>query len=126
MVTFYGQCGSVLVRFVERHEERVGHAFGGEVGARAVARNDLDVARGGRGVEGEELLEDALHELVVVAAGVVGTADGAGEEGVAGEEHAVFAFEEADAAGGVARSFDDFETEGADLDDITLDNGYQS
>lgn len=39
-----------------------------------------------RALEGDELLEDALHELVVVAAGVVGAADCAGEEGVAAEE----------------------------------------
>ena len=55
------------------------------------------------------------QSVTVVGAGLAGC-----------EEHAVFALEEADAAGGVARSFDDFETEGADLDDITLDNGYQS
>lgn len=82
----------VLVRLVEGEEEWVGHAFAGEVGAWAVARDD-----GHRGVWGgfvsgrldvqwEELLEDAFHELIVVAAGVVGAADCAGEEGVAAEE----------------------------------------
>lgn len=149
MVTFYGRCGSALERFVEGEEEGVGHALGGEVGAGAVARNDRDgegsgsgglgrggslVARSGRGcrsggcgggVEGEELLEDAVHQLVVVAAGVVGAADGTREEGVTGEEDAAGALVEAQAADGVARSFDDFETEGADSDHVSLGNGLE-
>ena len=113
----------VLVRLVEGEEEWVGHAFAGEVGAWAVARDD-----GHRGVWGgfvggrldvqwEELPEDAFHEHLVVAAGVVGAADGAGEEGVAAEEDLFGRFIEGNAARSVARGLDDLETEPADLDD---------
>ncbi len=113
----------VLVRLVEGEEERVGHAFAGDVGAWAVARDD-----GHRGVWGgfvggrldvqwEELPEDAFHEHLVVAAGVVGAADGAGEEGVAAEENLFGRFIEGNAARSVARGLDDLETEPADLDD---------
>ena len=102
----------VLVRFVEGEEEGVGHAFAGDVGAWAVAGDDRN-----RAFEGDELPEDAFHEHLVVAAGVVGAADGAGEEGVAAEEDLFVRFIEGNAARSVARGLDDLETEPADLDD---------
>ena len=102
----------VLVRFVEGEEEGVGHAFAGDVGAWAVAGDDRN-----RAFEGDELSEDAFHEHFVVAAGVVGAADGAGEEGVAAEEDLFGRFIEGNAARSVARGLDDVETEPADLDD---------
>ena len=102
----------VLVRFVEGEEEGVGHAFAGDVGAWAVAGDDRN-----RAFEGDELSEDAFHEHFVVAAGVVGAADGAGEEGVAAEEDLFGSFIEGNAARSVARGLDDLETEPADLDD---------
>ena len=100
----------VLVRFVEGEEEGVGHAFAGDVGAWAVAGDDRN-----RAFEGDELSEDAFHEHLVVAAGVVGAADGAGEEGVAAEEDLFGRFIEGNAARSVARGLDDLETEPADL-----------
>ena len=102
----------VLVRFVEGEEEGVGHAFAGDVGAWAVAGDDRN-----RAFEGDELSEDAFHEHFVVAAGVVGAADGTGEEGVAAEEDLFGRFIEGNAARSVARGLDDVETEPADLDD---------
>ena len=102
----------VLVRFVEGEEEGVGHAFAGDVGAWAVAGDDRN-----RAFEGDELSEDAFHEHFVVAAGVVGAADGAGEEGVAAEEDLFGRFIEGNAARSVARGLDDLEAESADLDD---------
>ena len=85
-----------VVRFVEWLEEWVSHSFGGQVGAWAVAWDDLDRARGI--IQRQELLEDALHEEVVVAARVVGASDGAGKEGVAAEEDTLGGFEEAQSA----------------------------
>lgn len=102
----------VLVRFVEGEEEGVGHAFAGDVGAWAVAGDDRN-----RAFEGDELSEDAFHEHFVVATGVVGATDGAGEEGVAAEEDLFGRFIEGNAARSVARGLDDLETEPADLDD---------
>ena len=102
----------VLVRFVEGEEEGVGHAFAGDVGAWAVAGDNRN-----RAFEGDELPEDAFHEHFVVAAGVVGAADGTGEEGVAAEEDLFGRFIEGNAARSVARGLDDLETEPADLDD---------
>ena len=102
----------VLVRFVEGEEEGVGHAFAGDVGAWAVAGDNRN-----RAFEGEELPEDAFHEHFVVAAGVVGAANGAGEEGVAAEEDLFGSFIEGNAARSVARGLDDLETEPSDLDD---------
>ena len=102
----------VLVRFVEGEEEGVGHAFAGDVGAWAVAGDNRN-----RAFEGDELPEDAFHEHFVVAAGVVGAADGAGEEGVAAEEDLFGSFIEGNAARSMARGLDDVETEPADLDD---------
>ena len=102
----------VLVRFVEGEEEGVGHAFAGDVGAWAVAGDDRN-----RAFEGDELSEDAFHEHFVVAAGVVGAANGAGEEGVAAEEDLFGSFIEGNAARSMARGLDDVETEPADLDD---------
>ena len=102
----------VLVRFVEGEEEGVGHAFAGDVGAWAVAGDNRN-----RAFEGDELPEDAFHEHFVVAAGVVGAANGAGEEGVAAEEDLFGSFIEGNAARSVARGLDDLETEPSDLDD---------
>ena len=86
----------VVVRFVEGLEEWVSHSFGGQVGAWAVSWDDLDRACGI--IKRQKILKDALHEEIIVAAGVVGTADGAGEERVAAEEDALVALEEAEAA----------------------------
>lgn len=91
-----GPRGLVVVRFVEGLEEWVSHSFGGQVCAWAVAWDDLD--RTGRVIQRQEILKDALHEEIIVAAGVVGAADGAGEERVAAEEDALGALEEAQAA----------------------------
>ena len=86
----------VVVRFVEWLEEWVSHSFGGQVCAWAVAWDDLD--RGCRVVQRKELGQDAVDEEIIVAAGVVGAADGTGEERVAAEEDALGALEEAQAA----------------------------
>ena len=108
-----GNGGSVVVWFVEGEEEWVGHAFGGEVGAWTVARNDCDgrmAGVGGRGVvKREEAGEDAVHELIVVAAGMIGTADGSCEQGVTAEEYPLGRFVVADAATGMARGEDHLE-----------------
>ncbi len=48
--------------------------------------------------EGEEALVDGGEELAGVAAGEVGAADGAGEEGVSGQEEGLVGEVEADAA----------------------------
>lgn len=110
---------SVVVWFVEGEEERVGHAFGGEVGARTVARDDCDGRMAGVGgggvVKREEAGEDAVHELIVVAAGMIGTADGSCEQGVTAEEYPLGRFVVADAATGMARGEDHLEAQGADF-----------
>lgn len=115
---------SVVVWFVEGEEERVGHAFGGEVGAWTVARDDHDGRMAGVGgrsiVKREEAGEDAVHELIVVATGMIGTADGSGEEGVTAEEYPLGRFVVADAATGMARGEDHLEAQGADFDDRTI------
>ena len=111
----------VLVRFVEREEEWVGHAFAGDVCARAVAGEDRN-----RALKGDELLEDALHELVVVAARVVGAADCAGEEGVAAEEDLLGWLVVGNAARSVARCLYDLEAEPADLDDGNAFRGIRT
>ena len=92
----HGSRGLVVVRFVEGLEEWVSHSFGGQVGAWAVPWDDLDRACGI--IQRQEILKDALHEEIIIAAGVVGAADGAGEERVAAEEDALGALEEAQAA----------------------------
>lgn len=70
--------GLFFIRFVERHQEGVGHALGGDVARRTVAWKDTGIS-----VEHEELFEDAAHEDVIVSARVIGTTDRTGEEGVA-------------------------------------------
>ena len=77
----------VVVRFVEGLEEWVSHSFGGQVGAWAVSWDDLDRACGI--IKRQEILKDALHKEIIVAAGVVGAADGTGKERVAAEEDAL-------------------------------------
>ena len=57
--------------------------------------------------EGEEAVVDGAEDLLGVAAGEVGAADGVGEEGVSGEEEVVLGEVEAEAAGGVAGGVED-------------------
>ena len=77
---------------------------------------DLDRACGI--IKRQEILKDALHEEIIVAAGVVGAADGAGEERVAAEEDALGALKEAQAAAGMAQRLYDLEPEVSHLDGI--------
>ena len=86
----------------EISEEGVGLAFFADGGGGAVAGEDA----GGVG-EGEEARVNGIEELPGVAAGEVGAADGAGEEGVSGEEEVVVREVEAEAAGCVAGSVED-------------------
>ena len=95
----------LLKRFVERKKERVGHAFTGNISAWAVTGDDGDGA-----VEDYQLLEDVADELVIVASGVVGAADGAGKEGVAAEKDFFVSFIVTYASDCVARGFDDLES----------------
>ena len=104
-----GNGGSVVVWFVEGEEEWVGHAFGGEVGARTVARDDHDGRMAGVGGRSVVKREEAVHELIVVAAGMIGTADGSCEQGVTAEEYPLGRFVVADAATGMARGEDHLE-----------------
>ena len=131
----------VVVRFVEGLEERVGHALCRQVCAWAVAweyfhrsvtfctqtgtclrtRVHVRVRRGTRHrgvVQRKEVGQDAADEGVIVAAGVVGAADGAGEERVAAEEDALGALEEAQTAAGMSRRLYDLEPEVAHLDGV--------
>ena len=101
-----------LVRFVEGEEEGVGHAFGGDVGAWTVARDDRDVS-----VEGDYLFKDALHYSVIIAARVVCAADCSCKEGVSAEEHLFGTLIVAYASDSVARSVYDLETQAADFYD---------
>jgi hypothetical protein len=57
--------------------------------------------------EGEETVVDRREELASVSSWEVGTADGAGEEGVSGEEESLVGKVEADAAFSVAGSVED-------------------
>ena len=86
----------VFVRFVEGEKEWVCHALCGQVCASTVARDDFYRCLGV--VQREDLLEDALHQEVVVAARVVCASDGTCEETVAAEEDALGCREEAEAA----------------------------
>lgn len=98
-------------RFVEGEEEGVGHAFGGDVRAWAVAGDDGDGT-----VEGDDLFEDALHDHVIVAARVIRAADGAGKECVTAEKDFFSRLIITYASDRVAGSIDDLEAEAADLD----------
>src|SRR5437870_4956352 len=62
----------------------------------------------------QQLLHDAVHLLLVVAAGQVRAADGALEQRIAAEEHAFRVVREA--AGGVAGRMEDLQLEAVDLD----------
>ncbi len=105
------QASLIFVWLVEGEEEGVGHAFGRDIGAWAVAGDDGDVA-----VEDGELGENAFHDEVIIASRVVCAADCAGEEGVTAEQYLFCALKVADASYCMARSLDDFESEGADVD----------
>ena len=71
--------------------------FPANSGFRAVARNNDGFVG-----EGNQLLFDGGENLLAVAAGQVGAADGAGEEDVAGDDLAVVGEPEGDVARGVA------------------------
>ena len=81
----------------------------------------LHVAGEDDGVVGkeEESFADGAHFLVEVAAGEVGSADGAAEEGIAAKEHAFFGVV-GDGAGGVAGGGDGVEAEAIDFDDVAV------
>ena len=98
-------------RFVEGEEEGVGHAFGGDVRAWAVAWDDGDGA-----VEGDDLFEDALHDHVIISAWMVRAADGAGKECVAAEQDLFSRLIVTYASDCVAGGIDDLEAEATDLD----------
>ena len=98
-------------RFVEGEEEGVGHAFGSDVRAWAVAWDDGDGA-----VEGDDLFEDALHDHVIISAWMVRAADGAGKEGVTAEKDFFSRFIVTYASYCVAGGIDELEAEAADLD----------
>ena len=59
------------------------------------------------GREGQELGTNTGDELIKIAAGEIGTADGAGKEGVADEDGFFLGAVQADAAGGVAGGVQD-------------------
>jgi hypothetical protein len=83
-----------------------------------VAGDDCDLVG-----EGEEAVVDGGEELVGVAAGEVGAADGAGEEGVSGEEEGLVGKVEADAALGVAGGVEDGAAEAGDGDEFAVVEG---
>ena len=62
-------------------QEGIARPFFADGSFGAMARDDQGGVR-----QGQKLLTDAGDELVVVATGEIGAADGAGEQGVAGEE----------------------------------------
>jgi hypothetical protein len=73
--------------------------------------------------EGEEALVDGGEELAGVAAGEVGAADGAGEEGVSGEQEGLVGDVEADAAFRVAGSVEDGAGDARDGDEFAVIEG---
>jgi len=83
-------------------EKGVGVALDTDGGGRAVAGDDA----GGVG-EWQQVVVDGVEQLAGIAAGQVGAADRAGEEGVAGDEEALLGEVEADAALGVAGGMED-------------------
>ncbi len=70
--------------------------------------------------EGEEAVVDGLEELFCVAAGEVGAAYGAGEEGVAGDQEFLVGEVEAGAALGVAGGVEDGGGEAGDRDGLVV------
>ena len=111
----------LFVRLVERHEERIGHAFGSDVRHRTVSCHDADVA-----VKMHELFEDAPHELVIVASRVVSAAYGTCKKGVAAENDLFVSFEIAYSSACMSRCLKHFELEGADLDRLAVSYRVES
>ena len=70
--------------------------------------------------EGEKAVVDRLQDLLGVAAGEIGSADGAGEKGVTGNEEGLVGQVEAAAAVGVARGVDDGAGESDDGDRLAV------
>lgn len=74
--------------------------------------------------EGEQARLDGFEDLVVVAAGQVGSSDAAGKEGVAGEDH-IQGFEmKADGALGVAGRMQDLRRVIVEADAAAIGEGF--
>lgn len=73
--------------------------------------------------QSKKVLVDGGEEFAGVASGEVGAADGAGEEGVSGEEEGLLREVEADATFGVAGGVEDGAGEAGDGDDLAVVEG---
>ncbi len=83
-------------------QERVGLAFLADRGELAVAGDDYGFIR-----QGQDCVVQGAQDFLHRSAGEIGAADGAGEEGVAGDQLFVGREVEADAAFGVAGGVED-------------------
>jgi hypothetical protein len=96
-------------------EEWVRLPFGSDGGLWTVAWDDGNVIG-----KGEEGVVDGFDELAGVAAGEIGSANGAGEEGVSREEKSLLGEIEADAAFGVAGGVEDGAGQASNGNDLAI------
>ena len=96
------------------HEEGVGLAFFADGGQLAVAGDDYGFVG-----QSQDCVVEGAEDFWHGAAGEVGAADGAGEEGVAGDQFLFCGEVEADAAFGVAGGVEDLGSERAGGDEFS-------
>lgn len=99
----------------EALEERIGDFFSADGGGGAVAGINDGIVR-----EGVEAFSDGFEKSTHVAAGEVGAADAALEEGIASDDEAVGGVIKADSTGRMAREMDNLQVTAANGDDFAV------